>query len=148
MTLFFPDVNVWVALSVRDHVHSAAAWRWLREAQGDCRLLFSRYTQVGLLRLITSTSVAGPKAATVTEAWQMYDRWLDDPRVEFYPEPRGLDPLFRRATAPFGPQRATKAIGDCLLLATAQGLGAPLITFDRALFDIANGLEYAAILLS
>ena len=147
MTLFFPDVNVWIALSVRDHVHSAAAWQWLGALTSDSRLIFSRYTQLGLLRLMTNTTVAGPHALTVAEAWRLYDRWLEDSRVEFYPEPRGLEALFRAATAPFGAQRATKAMGDCLLLASSQGLGSSLATFDRALFALAHQLEFPAVCL-
>lgn len=52
MTLFFPDINVWLALSDRGHVHSPIAWRWLRALPPDPQLVFSRYTQVGLLRLL------------------------------------------------------------------------------------------------
>ena len=89
MTLFFSDLNVWLALSVPSHTHSADAWNWMNSLPGDGRLVFSRYTQIGLLRLLTNTSIMGEQTMTLSEAWDVYDRWLEDPRVDFYPEPRG-----------------------------------------------------------
>ena len=76
----------------------------------------------------------------------MYDRWLSDPRVEFYPEPRGLDASFREATAPFAARPASKWVGACYLLAFAKGSGAVLVTFDRSLHETARKNGYAAIL--
>jgi len=99
----------------------------------DARLVFSRYTQIGLLRLLTNSSVMGEQTLTLGEAWDLYDRWLEDPRVDFYPEPRGVDVSFRQATKPFAAQPATKAVGDCWLLAYSNGIDATLVTFDRAL---------------
>jgi hypothetical protein len=68
----------------------------------------------------------------------VYDRWLGDPRVEFYPEPRGVDAGFRRATAPFAAQTAAKWVGDCWLLAFAEAAQAQLVTFDKALYSFAR----------
>jgi predicted nucleic acid-binding protein len=62
MTSFFPDLNVWLALSVASHSHSAAAWRWMnppavsdqaKQASkwvGDCYLLaYAKQTQAALV---------------------------------------------------------------------------------------------------
>jgi predicted nucleic acid-binding protein len=59
MTSFFPDLNVWLALSVSGHSHSRRAWQWLDGLTDEVTLLFSRYTQIGLLRLLTNASVMG-----------------------------------------------------------------------------------------
>ena len=37
----------------------------------------------------------GQEVMTQREAWQVYDRWLDDPRVTFLDEPAGLEGAFR-----------------------------------------------------
>jgi toxin-antitoxin system PIN domain toxin len=148
MTSFFPDLNVWVAMSVSSHSHSAVAWRWLKQLPKDTPLIFSRYTQVGLLRLLTNQAVMGDQTLTVQRAWSVYERWLHDPRVQFHPEPRSLDASFRQATAPFATQRASKRIGDCYLLAFAKESGAKLVTFDKALLALARRQNYAAILPS
>ncbi len=145
MTSFFPDLNVWLALSVAGHSHSAEAWKWLSLVPAETRLIFSRYTQVGLLRLLTNQAAMGEQTLTLERAWSVYDRWLDDPRVEFYPEPRGLDGTFRKATAPFAAQPASKWVGDCYLLAYAKENSASLVTFDRALLGLARKHGYAAI---
>ena len=138
MTLFFPDVNVWLALSIADHVHSEDAWRWLRMLRPDAKLILSRYTQLGILRLLTNSAVMGTSPLTLRKAWYVYDRWAQDPRVEFYPEPRNIDAEFRQATSHLAAQSAPKSIGDCWLLAFASGVQATLVTFDRTLYGMAQ----------
>jgi len=145
MTSFFPDVNVWLALSVAGHRHSVESWNWLNLLSRETRIIFSRYTQVGLLRLLTHQSVMGDQTLTVRKAWTVYDRWINDPRVEMYPEPRGIDVAFREATAPFSKRPASKWIGDCYLLAYAKQNHAVLATFDQALYELAGKHGYAAV---
>ena len=99
----------------------------------EAKLIFSRYTQIGLLRLLTNESVMGDQTLTLRKAWAAYDRWLDDPRVEFHPEGRGLDAVFRETTEPFMRKHASKWVGDCYLLACARHYDAALVTFDAAL---------------
>jgi predicted nucleic acid-binding protein len=108
MTLFFPDLNVWLALSVAGHVHNPAPWGWLSRQPADRKLIFSRYTQLGLLRLLTNSAVMGDAAPTLRKASGVYDRWLEDPRVEFYPEPRDRDAASREITKPFASQQTSK----------------------------------------
>lgn len=146
MTLFFPDLNVWLALSDTGHIHSAEAWKWLEMLPDDRKLIFSRYTQIGLLRLLTNASVMGGQTLTLRKAWSVYDRWLEDPRVEFYPEPRSLDTAFRQATEPFAARQASNAVGDCFLLAYANQIRATLVTFDRALHKFAHRHSYATVI--
>jgi uncharacterized protein len=145
MISFFPDLNVWVALSFTEHTHHGDASHWFKELPDDCALLFSRYTQVGLLRLLTNSAVMGDYVQTVQSGWNIYDRWLGDPRVQFHPEPRSVDAAFRQATTSFASKAASKWIGDCYLLAFANEAGATLVTFDRALAGLARKQGYAAI---
>ena len=98
MTLFFLDVNVWIALSVSGHPHHGEASYSLHRLENDSTLVFSGFTQLGLLRLLTNTAVMSDEALTLGEAWAVYDRWLQDPRVESYPEPRNVGAEFRLAT--------------------------------------------------
>jgi toxin-antitoxin system PIN domain toxin len=146
MTLFLPDLNVWLALSDDLHEHNREAWNWMNHLAGDARLAFSRYTQIGLLRLLVTTSVMGEEALTLGKAWEVYDGWLTDPRVGFYPEPRDVDASFRRATNPLAAQRAPKAVGDCWLVAFAMGINATLVTFDRALFELCRKQGHKAVI--
>ena len=138
MTLFSLDVNVWLALSVSGHPHHDVASSWLERLPDDSTLIFSRFTQLGLLRLLANNAVMGDNALTLGEAWAVYDRWLQDPRVEFYPEPRNVDAAFRRATEPFAGNAASKWVGDCWLLAYAKATQARLVTFDQALCEFAR----------
>jgi toxin-antitoxin system PIN domain toxin len=138
MTLFFPDVNVWIALSVSGHQHHDAAWEWLRGSPSDATVCFSRFTQLGLLRLLTNNAIMGDTTLTLGEAWGVFDRWLEDPRVELYHEPRNVDAAYRDASKPFAARAATKCVGDCWLVAFAQTTQAKLVTFDRALGTFAR----------
>ncbi|HEY1809017.1 MAG TPA: TA system VapC family ribonuclease toxin [Acidobacteriaceae bacterium] len=146
MTLYFPDVNVWVALSVVDHSHNAVVWKWLRSLPEDVRLVFSRYTQLGILRLLANAAVTGTQPLTLREAWDVYDQWSEDPRVDFYPEPRNVDSAFRKTSEPFAGKPASKWVGDCWLLAFAEEAGATLVTFDRALLEFARKQGLAAMM--
>ena len=146
MTSFFPDVNVWLALSVATHSHSSDAWRWMRTVPGDTRLILSRYTELGLLRLLTNSVVMGTETLVLRTAWAVLDRWLEDPRVALYPDPRNVDVEFRKATKPFASQPASKWVGDCWVLASAVGNDATLVTFDRALYDLARKQGHSAAL--
>ena len=148
MTLFFLDLNLWLALSVPKHTQYFAAWTWLNSIARDSSLIFIRYTQLGFLRLLTHSSVMGEQTFTLGEAWRLYDQWLSDPRVEFYPEPSGLEAAIREATAPFNSKAASHWVGDCFLLANAKEIGAVLVTFDRALAAFARKQGCAAIIPS
>jgi uncharacterized protein len=138
ITSFFPDINVWIALSDAANSHNVKAWAWFNLVAAEDRLIFSRYTQLGLLRLLTNQSVMGEQTLTLREAWAVYDNWLQDSRVEFYPEPSGVDAVFREATAPFARKAASKWRGDCYLLAYAKQSYATLATFDKALHHLAR----------
>lgn len=76
----------------------------------------------------------------------MYDGWMQDPRVEFYPEPRIVDSAFREAMEAFATKSASKWVGDCWLLAFAACADAALVTFDRALLDFARKQGHAAVI--
>jgi toxin-antitoxin system PIN domain toxin len=145
MTLFFPDLNVWLALSDIGNSHNATAWEWMNSLAPDARLIFSRYTHLGLLRLLTNPAVMGDQTLTLRQAWAVYDRWLEDPRVEFHPDPRNVEAVFRQATEPLAARSASKWIGDCWLLAFAQAAQARLLTFDQALLDFARKQGNAAV---
>ena len=148
MISFFPDLNVWLALSVAGHSHSPESWNWLRLLSPEAKLIFSRYTHIGLLRLLTNQSVMGEQTLTLRRAWEVYDRWLEDPRVEFYPEPRSIDAAFRHMTRPFAAKPASKWVGDCYLLAFAKDSQATLVTFDVPLVTHARKLGHSAVIPS
>ncbi len=137
MTLFFPDVNVWLALSDRAHAHNDQAWAWLRNLPAATQLVLCRYTQLGLLRLLTNPAVMGHATLSVREAWAVNDHWTKDPLVAFHPEPLTLDSTFREATTALAARNSSNWIGDCYLIAHAKECGATLVTFDKALLSLA-----------
>jgi toxin-antitoxin system PIN domain toxin len=146
MTSFFPDVNVWLALTVTGHSLRARAWGWFDGLPEDTRLVYSRFTQLGLLRLLTNPSAMGGALLTLGQALEAFDLWSSDPRVEFSPEPRDLDRALRGFLAPFAAKSATKWIGDCYLLAFAEQSHSRLVTFDEALHRFARKHGHAAVL--
>lgn len=137
MTLFFPDVNVWLALSDATHAHHDDAKMWFQSLPDSSQVLFGRYTQLALLRLLTNPAVMGDELLTVTEAWSVFDRWMADPLINFHPEPLNLEAAFREATLSTKAKNSSNWIGDCYLLAHAKESGATLVTFDKALLSLA-----------
>ncbi len=113
----------------------------------DAELAFCRFTQIGLLRLLTTTTVMGRDCHTIKQAWTVYDLWAGDPTVCYIEDPLDVTVQFRRITTSSGHGVAPKAIGDCYLLALSVAARATLVTFDSALFRLARRLGHAALLL-
>lgn len=131
-SFLFPDINIWIALTLDRHVHHARATRWFESLGGSRRLFFCRFTQLGLLRLLTAEAVMGPGGAVAqTEAWRIYDRWLQDERVSFLTEPPEMDPAFRTLTQ--SAQAAPKDWADSYLVAFARTAQLILVTMDRGI---------------
>ncbi len=145
MISFIPDVNVWIALSDTTHIHNEAAMEWLRHVRPDSNILFFRYTQVGLIRLLNTPAVMGDGLMTVREAWGIYDFWVRDPRISMHLEPRGVDELFRETMEHFANRSAAKWVGDCYLLASAAACRGTLVTFDKGLIELGRKLGYRAM---
>jgi toxin-antitoxin system PIN domain toxin len=128
-SLNFPDINVWLALAAPEHTHAAVARRWWDGESGA--IAFSRLTQLGFLRLMTTAAVMDGKPLTIAEAWRVYDRLYDDDRVMFISEPPEAERRFREKAS--GRTASPKLWADAWLLAVAQAAGGILVTFDKAL---------------
>ena len=131
-SFLFPDVNVWLALTVARHTHHSAALQWLDSLE-VAQLYFCRLTQIALLRLLTTPQVMGEDVLSQGRAWAAYNRWFEDGRAGFHPEPdaAGLDRLFHRFSV--GPHSSPKLWSDAYLAAFATLASLTLVTFDRAL---------------
>ena len=130
-SFLFPDINVWIALTYQGHIHHGRAAEWFSTIPADSRLFFCRFTQLGFLRLLTAEAVMGDELMNQRQAWQTYDRWLQDDRVACLDEPSGLERIFRNLTRLRRP--ATKDWADSYLCAFASASQLSLVTFDRSL---------------
>jgi uncharacterized protein len=133
----FPDLNVWIALTYRGHIHHAAATAWLQSLPDDVLLCFCRITQLGFLRLLTTPAVMGNKVLGQTEAWEVYDEWLENGNAMFLDEPPALELALRsffRST-----QAAPKDWSDSYVAAFSRNSGSRLVTFDQALHRRTSG---------
>jgi len=128
--LNFLDANVWLALIWSRHVHSERARLWFEQA-GEEQFFFCRFTQVTVLRLLTTDQVMGKDARTMSEAWSLWDRIWADTRIVFLPEPDDIEREFRSRSRLSS--RSPKMWADAYLLAFAAAAGLKLVTFDRAL---------------
>jgi toxin-antitoxin system PIN domain toxin len=130
-SLIFPDLNVWMALSLRAHVHHAAAWTWYRSLRGSEELAFCRMSQLGLLRLLTTEAVAREETLTQIQAWAVYDGWVKAGGATYIEEPYGIETEFRFYAYRDSP--SPKEWGDSYLVAFAAAASLPLVTFDKRL---------------
>ncbi len=130
-SFLFPDVNVWLALSYERHVHHAIAREWFEQVGPSVRLCFCRFTQIGLLRLLTTEALMGTEEVlSQADAWHVYDRWLEDERILLVEEPRGIELSFRALSQQKRP--SPKDWADSYLAAFAAAGGLRLVTFDQA----------------
>ncbi len=129
ISLSFPDINVWLAVAAPEHVHAVVARRWWEQEIGT--IAFSRFTQLGFLRLMTTAAVMDGKPLTITEAWRVYDRFYEDDRVTLLSEPPEVEKRFREKAT--GRTVSPKVWADAWLLAVAQASEGVLVTFDKAL---------------
>lgn len=129
-SLNFPDVNVWLALTLEHHVHRASAVEWWRRADTGSAA-FTRVTQMSVLRLLTTAAAMDGQPLTMADAWGVYDRLLEDDRVGLYPEPAGLEAHFRELSR--SATTSPKVWADAYLVAFAACHQGQLVTFDRAL---------------
>src|SRR5271165_2166888 len=127
--IFLPDVNVWLALASRRHVHASVCGGWLNSIPSG-EVVFCRVTQMGLLRLLTHESVMGSDVLSSRDAWRAYRTILADERIQFAPEPFSLEPDWRRMTSQDRP--APKIWTGAYLAAFARAGGMQLVTLDRA----------------
>ncbi len=84
----------------------------------------------------------GVPALTNTQAWELYERYLADPRITLVEEPKHLDTHWKAFTA-----RATsspKMWMDAYLAAFAVAGGHQLVTTDKA-FAQYPGLDYLVL---
>jgi toxin-antitoxin system PIN domain toxin len=129
-SLNFLDTNVWLALVWERHSHAEVARDWFRQC-GEERFLFCRFTQLALLRLLTTRAVMREHVKSMAGAWEVYDRCCSDERIAFLPEPDGLDPRLRALAKSRHP--SPKVWTDAYLAAFASAAGLKLVTFDKAL---------------
>jgi uncharacterized protein len=125
----FPDINVWLALSYERHEHHLAARVWFSSLSDYDSICFSRFTQLGLLRLLTTEAIMGRNVMNQKQAWDIYDAWINDDRVLWVEEAPGLEAVFRRLSQSSRP--SSKAWADAYLAAFASLAGMSLVTFDR-----------------
>jgi uncharacterized protein len=128
-SLSFPDVNVWLALLLANHVHRPRARVWWDAA--DTTIAFTRFTELGVLRLLTTAAAMNGKPLSMDAAWRAYDRLFEDDRVVFFPETANVEASFRQRAK--GRMASPKLWTDAWLLAVAHAAEGTLITFDRAL---------------
>lgn len=129
-TLNFPDANVWLALVWERHIHSDRAREWF-EGEGGAQFFFCRFTQLTVLRLLTTEAILGHDTLTMSAAWDVWDKAWADTRISLLAEPEGLEAGFRSRSrlSPASP----KVWADAYLLAFASTAGLRPVTFDRAL---------------
>jgi len=130
-------VNVWLALVHEIHPQHRAATEWSQSLDSDAVAYFCRFTQIGLLRLLTNESAMRADVLTRKQAWEAFDALVADPRNRMLGEPAGIDPVFRQQTD--SQPAATKRWADGYLAAFAETAGVRLVTFDRALAAKAKG---------
>lgn len=132
------DINVWLALLDRSHVHHRRArGYWQRESRDH--LAFCRVSMLGLLRLGTNGKAMHGQPFTPQEAWTAYRALRGLPEIQFLFEPSDIEA--RMATWSDLPTFPVRRWTDCYLAALAAATGCRLVSFDSDYRAFA-GLDY------
>ncbi|HZY62902.1 MAG TPA: TA system VapC family ribonuclease toxin [Edaphobacter sp.] len=126
----------WHCLLQSTFIHLEAK-RWFASLTDDEELVFCRFTQLGLLRLLTTGIVMGDDVRTQRQAWRIYDTFLADGGARFMHEPRTLEESFRKLSRSVS--ASPKEWADSYLTSFAIETGATLVTFDKALAARTSG---------
>ena len=132
------DVNVWVALADRNHVHHGRARRYWDEESGR-QVAFCRISMLGLLRLGTNPRVMGGEPFSPAEIWRVYRGFRAIPEVILVPEPADLEQ--QMAAWSDRSNFAVSAWTDCYLASLAHVTGCRLVSLDRG-FARFDGLDF------
>ena len=135
------DVNILLALTLSEHSHHLAARAWLDAQEEKASLCFCRATQQGLVRLLTTAEVLagyGNPPLTNREAWEVYERFMEDERITFLHEPEGVEEIWRELAA--RDTNSPKLWMDAWLAALALHSGLQMVTTDKA-FSQFKGLN-------
>ncbi len=131
-TLNFLDANVWLALVWSRHAHSERAQSWFEQASNnEEQFLFCRFTQMTVLRLLTTQQIMGTDTKTMSQAWRVWDEIWADTRTAFLPEPDDVEKEFRSRSRIS--TCSPKVWADAYLLAFAVVAGLKFVTFDQSL---------------
>ena len=144
-TCYLPDVNVWFALSRPEHQHHASAHEWLLSIDTPHSVAFTRATQQGYRRLLTTAAIMriySSAPLTNSEAWRLWENWFKDERIHWTDEPSDVTPVWQR----FGAIRTAspKRWMDSYLASLALGSGYQLVTLDGAFLNF-KGLDVRVI---
>ncbi|MBL8228172.1 MAG: PIN domain-containing protein [Bryobacterales bacterium] len=135
------DVNLVLALLVRQHQFHEAALSWWR-AQPPGSVGLSRIVQLAVIRLLGTKAVMQDQAIPARIAHELIERLLEDERIAFWQEPATLDLRLRTLLRHSYP--TPKFVTDAYLAAFAQAVNAAVATFDAG-FRQFPGLEVALL---
>jgi toxin-antitoxin system PIN domain toxin len=122
------DINVWLALGLPDHPHHERALKYWNHASTD-QIAFCRITALGMVRLLTNSTVMGGEPLSPGDAWTAYRRFAALPEVALIPEPPGLED---RLAAFIGADAVTPRLWtDAYLAAFALSAGLRMVSFDN-----------------
>lgn len=125
--IYFPDVNVWIAIAAERHTLHRAARHWFSNLQ-DEKLVFCRLTQLGFLRLLTNKHVMQEEVVSPDEAWQAYRALRLDRRIGYLAEPNELSETWQAFTK--GTLTSPNLWTNAYLCAFAHAGRLTLVTFD------------------
>jgi toxin-antitoxin system PIN domain toxin len=123
------DSNVFLALTVGQHVHHSITANWFGGLADTDNAAFCRVTRISFLRLLTQKIAPDYVPLTNRQAWETLDLLMEDEAVVFESEPPGVDAIWRQLSETT--TSSPKVWMDAYLAAFAIRGGLRLVTLDR-----------------
>jgi uncharacterized protein len=134
------DVNVFYALTTRDHIHHRLAKDWFY-ASPALQWALCSFTEAGYLRNATAPR---PSQITLMEATQILAELAQHPGYHYLP----ITCDWRTLTSPFFKRLyGTKQVTDAYLLGLAVREGLTLVTMDKGIMHLAGEENRRHVLL-
>jgi len=122
------DVNLVLALLVRQHVHHALSRDWFANL-GAGEVGLCRLVQLAIVRLLGNRAIMANDAVSALVGWRLIEDLLQDERLEFLPEPPRIDSVLPGLLD--HPVLPGKLVSDAYLAAFAMAASRQMVTLDR-----------------
>ncbi len=140
--IFFPDVNVLIALAWPNHLHHSDAHRWFSDTINGTENSWatSPLTQTAFIRISSNPRIIHD-AVPVREAQTILDAYIQHPAHVFWADTLDASVL---AKLPPSMLQGHRQVTDAYLLSLAFQNSGVLVTFDKAIVNQAVGTKYTS----
>lgn len=133
---YLADSDIFLALVLSGHPRNPIVVKWFDALHPEDTVAFCRMTQNSFLRLLTTDAIMRPYTLTNHKAAAVYQSLFRDSRIDFAPEPAGINERWLSLAAT--KRAAPKLWMDAYLACFAELSHRRFVTLDQGFRDFAE----------